>query len=260
MTGVEAVRELLHPAQLRESVALSDGYLDVLAADEAPTEPERHSIAYQAMHSHALATVYERAWRPFAFTLATGLTTSTERRNAVADLRLGGEQRVLDVACGPGNFTQYLSERLSGNGVAVGFDISKPMLRRAVADKNGARVGYVRGDAGRLPFADNTFDAVCCFGALYLMPEPFAALHEMIRVLAPDGRIAIMTSYQGDVSALRPAVKAGSSVIGLRVFGRDTIPDIFAGANLTDIEQRLRRVVQYVNASKPSAVAFDPER
>ncbi|WP_068277491.1 class I SAM-dependent methyltransferase [Aldersonia kunmingensis] len=253
MPGVEAVRALLHPAQLRETVSTSGGYLDVLAAGEAPAEPERHSFAYNAMHSQALATVYERAWRPLAFTLATGLTTSTERRNAVADLHLSGEQRVLDVACGPGNFTHYLSERLSGDGVAVGFDISKPMLRRAVADNSGARVGYVRGDAGRLPFADNTFDAVCCFGALYLMPDPFTALDEMVRVLAPGGRIAIMTSYQGDVSALRPAVRAGSGLIGLRVFGRDTIPDVFAGAGLTDVEQRLRRVVQYVNATKPQS-------
>lgn len=251
MTGLEAVRELLHPAQLRSTVSTSDGYLDVLAADEAPTGPERHTVAYHAMHSQALATVYERAWRPFAFTLATGLTTNTERSNAVADLHLGGEQRVLDVACGPGNFTHYLSERLSGAAIAVGFDISKPMLHRAVVDNSGARVGYVRGDAGRLPFADNTFDAVCCFGALYLMPEPFTALDEMVRVLAPGGRIAIMTSYQGNVSALRPVVRASSSLIGLRVFGRDTIPNLFSNAGLIDIEQRLRRVVQYVNATKP---------
>ncbi len=49
-----------------------------------------------------------------------------------------------------------------------------------------------------LPFADATFDAVCCFGALYLMPEPFRVAREMVRVLRPGGRVAILTSYAPD--------------------------------------------------------------
>jgi hypothetical protein len=47
------------------------------------------------------------------------------------------------------------------------------MLPRAVLDNSGPRACYERGDARKLPFGDETFDAVCCFGALYLMPEPF---------------------------------------------------------------------------------------
>ena len=52
-----------------------------------------------------------------------------------------------------------------------------------------APVGYVRGDAVELPFGAATFDAVSCYGALYLMDEPFDSLREMIRVLKPGGRI-----------------------------------------------------------------------
>lgn len=59
------------------------------------------------------------------------------------------------------------------------------MLTRAVLDNSTPRTCYVRGDARALPFADATFDAVCCFGALYLMPEPFRVAHEMVRVLRP---------------------------------------------------------------------------
>ena len=67
----------------------------------------------------------------------------------------------------------------------MGFDISEPMLTRAVLDNSGPRTCYVRGDARTLPFDDETFDAVCCFGALYLMPQPFRVAHEMVRVLSP---------------------------------------------------------------------------
>ncbi|MBD0322771.1 MAG: class I SAM-dependent methyltransferase, partial [Aldersonia sp.] len=186
----------------------------------------------------------------------------TERRTAVTDLRLSGAQRLLDVACGPGNFTRSLSESLSADGgavncntdgLAVGFDISGPMLRRAVVDNPGPMVAYARGDASRLPFAPGTFDAVCCFGALYLMPEPVEVLREMVRVLAPGGRIAVMTSYPGAHGPRRHAVGAVGQLVGVRMFERDTVPDLFADAGLVEIEQRLRGVVQYVNATKPAA-------
>ncbi|MBP1159456.1 ubiquinone/menaquinone biosynthesis C-methylase UbiE [Rhodococcus sp. PvR099] len=46
-----------------------------------------------------------------------------------------------------------------------------------------------------MPFDDGTFDAVCCYAALYLVPEPMTVVDEMIRVLSPGGRIAVMTGY-----------------------------------------------------------------
>jgi hypothetical protein len=72
-----------------------------------------------------------------------------------------------------------LAKRLSAGGLVVALDISEPMLTRAVLDNCGSRTCYVRGDAHHLPIDDGTFDAVCCFGALYLMPEPFQVAHEM---------------------------------------------------------------------------------
>ena len=111
-----------------------------------------------------------------------------EQRRVANALRLSGAHRLLDVACGPGNFTGQLAQRLPDGGLAVGLDISEPMLTRAVLDNSGPRTCYVSGDAGTLPFGDETFDAVCCFGALYLMPKPFGVAREMVRVLTPGGR------------------------------------------------------------------------
>ncbi|MFC4375893.1 class I SAM-dependent methyltransferase [Nocardia halotolerans] len=207
------------------------------------------NLARRAMNAPALAAVYEHAWRPALFYLASGRTTGEDRRDAVETLRLGGPERVLDLACGPGNFTRHLSEHLTGDGYAVGLDYSAPMLARAATDNAGPRVGYLRGDARMLPFADGTFDAVCCFGALYLIPDPIAATREMIRVLAPGGRIAITTSYREPTLFGRAAtVAAGLS--GLRLFDRDTFPVLFATAGLTEIDQRVHRFMQYVEATK----------
>jgi ubiquinone/menaquinone biosynthesis C-methylase UbiE len=186
-----------------------------------------------------------------AFYVASGVTTGAEQRRAADALRLSGAKNLLDVACGPGNFTGQLAQRLPEDGLAVGFDISEPMLTRAVLDNSGPRTCYVRGDAGSLPFDDETFDAVCCFGALYLMPEPFRVAREMVRVLRPGGRVAILTSYAGQAALARHIMTAGARVIGLRMFDRGAFVDLFTSSGLVDVEQQTQRTLQFVTAGKP---------
>jgi ubiquinone/menaquinone biosynthesis C-methylase UbiE len=131
------------------------------------------------------------------------------------------------------------------------LDISVPMLTRAVLDNSGPRTCYVRGDAGTLPFGDETFDAVCCFGALYLMPEPFQVAREMVRVLRPGGRVAILTSYAGEIPRVRQAMTASARMIGLRLFDRHEFVDLFRSSGLVGIEQQTQRTLQFVTAGKP---------
>jgi SAM-dependent methyltransferase len=126
-----------------------------------------------------------------------------------------------------------------------------PQFARAVLDNSGSRTCYVRGDAGTLPFGDETFDAVCCFGALYLMPAPFRVAHEMVRVLTPGGRAAILTSYAGQSAPVRHAPTGSARVIGLRMFDRHAFVDLFSSAGLVDVEQQTQCTLQFVTARKP---------
>ena len=240
---IELTRGLLDkPAVLRH------GFLDVLGESTSSPVP---TFAQRAMNSPFVATVYERLWRPTSFYLASGVTTRAEQRRAAAALHLSRAHRLLDVACGPGNFTVPLAEKLAAGGLAVGFDISEPMLTRAVLDNSAPRTCYVRGDARTLPFTDETFDAVCCFGALYLMPEPFRIAHEMVRVLRPGGRIAILTSYSGQVPPISFALNTGARAIGLTMFDRHAFVELFSSAGLVDVEQQTQRALQFVTAAKP---------
>ena len=239
---LQATRDLLDC-----TATVRHGFLDVLGESTPAQGP---TFAQRAMHSPLVAGIYERLWRPIAFYVASGVTTGAEQRRAAQALGLSGARRLLDVACGPGNFTGQLAQRLPAGGLAVGFDISEPMLTRAVLDNNGPRTCYVRGDAGKLPFGDETFDAVCCFGALYLMPEPFRVAHEMVRVLTPGGRLAILTSYSGQPAPVRQAMTAGARVIGLRMFDRHAFVDLFSSAGLIDVEQQTHRSLQFVTARK----------
>lgn len=249
MSALERVRALLDPSRLDREPADAQGYLDLLTPDSG----QPRTLAQQAMHSGVVASVYQRWWRP-AFTAALGLgTMGREHESALAALEISGNDRVLDVACGPGNFTRIFGEQLSGDGLAVGLDASAPMLAKAVADNASPRVGYVRGDARGLPFADGTFDAVCCYAALYLVPEPFTVLNELLRVLGPGGRLAVMTSYRGGLEPLRTAQTVVGWTTGLRMFDRNDITGVLRSAGLVDIEQRVTGLAQAVSARRPGS-------
>ena len=246
--AIDRVRALLDPTRVDREPIDAAGYLDLLD----PDSNQPRTLAQQAMHSGVVASVYQRWWRP-AFTAALGLgTMGSEHEGALAALEIGGADRVLDVACGPGNFTRIFGEQLSGDGLAVGLDASAPMLARAVADNASPRVGYVRGDARRLPFADGSFDAVCCYAALYLVPEPFTVLSELLRVLGPGGRLAVMTSYRGGLEPLRTAQTVVGWTTWLRMFDRNDITGVLRSAGLVDIEQRVTGLAQAVSARRPA--------
>ena len=101
------------------------------------------------------------------------------------------------------------------------------MLDRGVSDLNAAgleNVALIRADATELPFRDAVFDGVCCFAALHLFADPPVALDEMRRVLAPGGRIALMTSVRRQLT-LRPLKPLLEGTSGMRIFESDEIVD-----------------------------------
>jgi ubiquinone/menaquinone biosynthesis C-methylase UbiE len=95
-------------------------------------------------------------------------------------------ERALDVGCGTGTYTSWLSER----GLEVtGLDRDSSMLAAARSKAPGARL--VEGDATELPFADGEFDlAVATTLFCFLSPdERRAAARELLRVVRPGGRV-----------------------------------------------------------------------
>ena len=104
------------------------------------------------------------------------------------------------------------------------------MLARGAEDTRKAGIenlALIRGDATALPFEDSSFDCVCCFAALHLFADPFDAIDEMRRVLAPGGRIAIMTSIRRPVT-VRPMKPVVERLSGMRVFEPDEITEALA--------------------------------
>lgn len=96
--------------------------------------------------------------------------------------------RVLDVACGTGDLSLALAA--AGRARVVGLDFCRPMLE--VARAKSARVPFVEGDALRLPFAAESFDAVTIAFGLRNLAGVAEGLAELRRVLKPGGRAAVL--------------------------------------------------------------------
>ena len=94
--------------------------------------------------------------------------------------------RVLDVCCGPDMLSAGALER-GAEAVGLDFSVEAVELARKLVPKGH----FERGDAQVLPFRAESFDAVLCGYGLMHLPEPAAALSEMLRVLRPGGRSAL---------------------------------------------------------------------
>jgi SAM-dependent methyltransferase len=249
-SAVEQTLALFEPDRRPAVPHVKDGYLDLLGEED----PTGAHPGQRLMLSSGLALIYERLWRPLGGRLlmgARGPRMRDERSMALDMLELSPDDRALDVACGPGNFTRDFAHA-ADNGLVVGVDASRTMLARAVHDTDADNVAYLRGDACALPFMDAGFDAVCCFAALYLIERPLRAVDEIARVLAPGGRVALLSSCNRGplpTAITSPWLK---SLTGVRIFGGDELTRALSARGLTDVRQHVSGFAQFVSARKPA--------
>jgi ubiquinone/menaquinone biosynthesis C-methylase UbiE len=119
--------------------------------------------------------------------LVQRFTYRPEHDSVLRALRPLSPVRVLDLGCGTGQLASRIHEELQLR--ATGCDFSPGMLARA--RERDPALPFVRGDAGRLPFADRSFDAVVSTEAFHWFPSQADALAEIRRVLGPGGHALI---------------------------------------------------------------------
>jgi ubiquinone/menaquinone biosynthesis C-methylase UbiE len=119
----------------------------------------------------------------------------------------GPHTRLLDIAVGTGRLPQALFAAPAFQGTIVGVDFSRKMLGQAshnTADYRD-RITLINHPSVPLPFADATFQIVTSIEALEYMPDQLAAIREMVRVLRPNGWLAI-TNRIGPSAKMMPGI------------------------------------------------------
>lgn len=133
-----------------------------------------------------------------------------EQDAVLAALRAVRARRVLDVGCGTGQLAHRL--RVTSAGVqVVGCDFSLGMLRTARDRDHG--IAWIQGDAMRLPFAGDAFDAVVSTQAFHWFPDQRTALREIARVLRPGGTL-VLTVVRPAIGPLGTIIEEGARVLG----------------------------------------------
>lgn len=116
------------------------------------------------------------------------------RKKAVKFIGKNNPKTILDVATGTGDFA---FEALNLNPVKVtGYDLSEGMMKygrqRAMKEGVAGKVEFIKGDSEKMPFADNSFDAITVGFGVRNFENLKAGLAEMHRVLKPGGTVVIL--------------------------------------------------------------------
>ena len=118
------------------------------------------------------------------------------RTRAVRALALRGGEIVLDLCTGTADLAIGLVRAAPAAGAAVGVDFSVEMLRigraKIARRRLDGRVRLLQGDVTRLPIADASADAATVAFGIRNVEQPALAFAEVLRVLRPGGRFAML--------------------------------------------------------------------
>jgi demethylmenaquinone methyltransferase/2-methoxy-6-polyprenyl-1,4-benzoquinol methylase len=116
------------------------------------------------------------------------------RRRVVRELKalLPQGAHVLDVGCGTGDLSIELFDRTAAH--ITGVDFCGPML--TLAKRKASQLQFIAGDALSLPFAEASFDGLTIGFALRNLADVERGLRELLRVLKPNGHVAILEFSQ----------------------------------------------------------------
>ena len=105
-----------------------------------------------------------------------------------------GDERVLDVGCGPGDLLREMAHQHQDWDLLAGFDFSTGMVTKAASSAIGLPVHFFVADAQAVPFPDRSFDVVMARHMLYHVPDIERAVAEAARVLRPGGHLMALTN------------------------------------------------------------------
>lgn len=135
---------------------------------------------------------------------------------AVEKLRLTPDDRYLEIGQGGG---LLLEKALTTAASGAGLDHSPEMValsrRRNAGAIEAGRCDVVVGDAQALPWPDDTFTCCACVATFLFFEHPVAVLEEIRRVLAPGGRVVVITPSEEAPAFVRGLADSAEAAVYL---------------------------------------------
>ena len=105
------------------------------------------------------------------------------------------DSKALDVGCGTGRWSIYLSSKFSN---VYAMDPSKAIYSAANLTKDIPGIHLIKASAENIPFDDNTFDLVISLGVLHHIPDTQKALNSVVKKVKNGGQCLIYLYYSLD--------------------------------------------------------------
>ena len=203
--------------------------------------------------------LYRLYWKLQA-RIAPGLIDSQQDYESVLDRCASGDLRWLDVGCGHHLLPTWRFEaeqKLAARAqLLVGVDADQLSLSKHRTIRH-----RVRGNIGRLPFADATFNLVTANMVFEHLDDPDAQLGEIARVLAPGGRLIFHTPNKyGYATVLAKAIPESLKSRLVYLLHRRKEEDVFpafykinSAADISRLAQSAGFAIEQIEASNSSA-------
>lgn len=171
---------------------------------------------------------------PVGALVGTAMAVKNRRRIAwaVSRLDLASTDHVLEIGFGPGVSLKRIAA-LTPKGSVAGIEKSPLMVRQASRRLAGeireGRVVLHAGDVCRIPYPDGTFTRALAVNSMMFWPRPAEAMAEIRRVLAPGGRLVVVTQPWGArtdeaVTRAGESIRAAFARAGFEGITLETLP------------------------------------
>jgi demethylmenaquinone methyltransferase/2-methoxy-6-polyprenyl-1,4-benzoquinol methylase len=153
-------------------------------------------------------------------------------KSAIQSLQFPPGSHGLDVGCGIGTHTLILAKSVLPTGHVTGLDLSPHQLtyaRQAAKESEVSNnVSFRKGDMNDLPFDEDSFDWVWSMDLVGYAPvEPLPLILELVRVVKPGGRIAILAWSSEELLPGYPLLEArlSGTTAGIAPFAKGKSPE-----------------------------------
>jgi ubiquinone/menaquinone biosynthesis C-methylase UbiE len=180
-------------------------------------------------------------------------------QHLAAFLNLRGDEHILDVACGTGNASLAIAEKLS-RGKITAVDFSSGMLeqaKRKAVERNLGNIDFIERDMQALGFHDQFDVAVCAFGIFFVMDMETQLAH-IAKTVKPGGKVAITNFTENYFSPYKALFVERMAKYGVqnpphawrRIANEKGCRQLFESACLTDIRTETRNVGYYLDSAE----------